>query len=98
MKNVPTPDGVEIKESSIPGVGKGAFAAKLFPLGSKFGPYQGDIINKHKEGKSSGKCGQVSYVSLISIFLKTEWSPMSVVKLNNRGIRSPRQERHKEIF
>ena len=29
--------------------------------------------------------------------LKTEWSLRSVVKLNNKGIRTPRQERHTEI-
>ena len=32
-----------------------------------------------------------------SRILKTEWSLRSVVKLNNKGIRAPRQEGHTEI-
>ncbi|XP_041466345.1 histone-lysine N-methyltransferase PRDM9-like [Lytechinus variegatus] len=39
------PDGLLVKQSSIPGAGKGVFATKFIPKGHRFGPYDGDIVD-----------------------------------------------------
>ena len=35
------PDGLEVKWSKIPNSGFGVFAKKLFEIGTRFGPYEG---------------------------------------------------------
>ena len=35
------PDGLEVKQSRIPNSGFGVFAKKLFEIGTRFGPYEG---------------------------------------------------------
>ena len=54
------PDGVEIKQSIIPGAGLGAFATKSFAKRSRFGPYEGDIITNNKKAHESGYSWLVS--------------------------------------
>nr|XP_054757061.1 zinc finger protein 345-like [Lytechinus pictus] len=39
------PDGLLVKQSSIPGAGQGVFATKFIPKGHRFGPYDGDIVD-----------------------------------------------------
>ncbi|XP_063956495.1 histone-lysine N-methyltransferase PRDM9-like [Lytechinus pictus] len=39
------PDGLLVKQSSIPGAGQGVFATKFIPKGYRFGPYDGDIVD-----------------------------------------------------
>eukprot|EP00057_Strongylocentrotus_purpuratus_P021476 XP_011675950.1 PREDICTED: histone-lysine N-methyltransferase PRDM9-like [Strongylocentrotus purpuratus] len=39
------PDGLVVKQSSIPGAGQGIFATKFIPKGYRFGPYDGDIVD-----------------------------------------------------
>ena len=46
------PDGLVIKESSIPDVGEGAFATRLIPKGHLFCPSDGDIISAETRNDS----------------------------------------------
>ena len=38
------PEGLEVRESSIPGAGLGVYATKPFSVGTRFGPYEGKKV------------------------------------------------------
>ena len=38
------PDGLEVRESNIPGAGLGVFSKRLFNSGTRFGPYEGKKV------------------------------------------------------
>ena len=52
------PDGLMVKQSSIPGAGQGVFATKFIPKGYRFGPYDGDIVDL-ETGYDSGYAWEV---------------------------------------
>ncbi|XP_063956537.1 histone-lysine N-methyltransferase PRDM9-like [Lytechinus pictus] len=52
------PDGLLVKQSSIPGAGQGVFATKFIPKGHRFGPYDGDIVDL-ETGYDSGYSWEV---------------------------------------
>ncbi|KAH9500327.1 Histone-lysine N-methyltransferase prdm9 [Bulinus truncatus] len=53
------PDGLLIKQSSIPNAGLGVFTTKFFPVRSRFGPYVGTIEKNELEAHESGYSWQV---------------------------------------
>ncbi|XP_063956894.1 zinc finger protein 724-like [Lytechinus pictus] len=52
------PDGLLVKQSSIPGAGQGVFATKFIPKGYRFGPYEGDIVDL-ETGYDSGYAWEI---------------------------------------
>ncbi|XP_041467346.1 histone-lysine N-methyltransferase PRDM9-like [Lytechinus variegatus] len=52
------PDGLMVKQSSIPGAGQGVFATKFIPKGYRFGPYEGDIVDL-ETGYDSGYAWEI---------------------------------------
>ena len=56
------PEGMVVKESTIPNAGLGVFATQGFPIGSTFGPYSGDKIkgNVPKSGLDTSYMWEVS--------------------------------------
>ena len=52
------PNGVVIKESSIPKAGSGVWAETPVPKGVRFGPYEGTIVDDIEDAHS-GYCWQV---------------------------------------
>ncbi|XP_030849723.1 probable histone-lysine N-methyltransferase PRDM7 [Strongylocentrotus purpuratus] len=52
------PDGLVVKQSSIPGAGQGIFATKFIPKGYRFGPYDGDIVDL-ETGYDSGYAWEI---------------------------------------
>eukprot|EP00057_Strongylocentrotus_purpuratus_P029171 XP_011683645.1 PREDICTED: zinc finger protein 708-like [Strongylocentrotus purpuratus] len=52
------PDGLGVKQSSIPGAGQGIFATKFIPKGYRFGPYDGDIVDL-ETGYDSGYAWEI---------------------------------------
>ena len=56
--DVSPPNGIVIKESSIPKAGSGVWAETPVPKGVRFGPYEGTIV-EDIEDAHSGYCWQV---------------------------------------
>ncbi len=61
------PEGLTLKDSTIPGAGKGIFADTLIQRGSRFGPYLGVEIPEYDElnAHASGYCWLVSIEDVI---------------------------------
>jgi len=59
------PEQMLVKESSIPGAGRGVFTGQFSTLRSDtiYGPYEGVRLDNEREAHQSGYCWQVSIVT-----------------------------------
>ena len=53
------PQGLSIRNSSIPDAGEGVFAEQFIPKRTQFGPYEGEITDNHEEAHETGYAWQV---------------------------------------
>ena len=60
------PDGLEVKLSNIPKSGFGVFAKKLFEIGTRFGPYEGQ---QYPPSVISDKSVDTSYMWEVRCFV-----------------------------